>query len=259
LSVTAFRHFGQLAADSYGVIDERPPLVFLHGLGFDRGQWGPVLGELASIDPQRRAIAFDLPGHRDSFDADSYDLRDVADLVHEAISEADLGAAPLVVGHSLGGVLATAYAGKYPVEAVVNIDQPLLVGPFGDVLRRLEPVLRSPSYGEVWDQMLAGMHIELLPPEARELVRSSTPPGRHLMLGYWREVLTRTADELAAERTRDLQSIGSYHYVTGAEPPPLYREWLEAATPGVTITVLPNSGHFPHLAHPRTVAEILAD
>ncbi|MBE3015116.1 alpha/beta hydrolase [Microbispora sp. NEAU-D428] len=256
--MTAPRRFGQLAADSHGVTDNRPPLVFLHGLGFDRRQWRPVLSELAHVDPHRRAIAFDLPGHGDSPDAKSYDLREVADLVHTALVEAELGADPVVVGHSIGGVLATAFAGKYPVEAVVNVDQPLLVGPFGDLLRKLEPVLRSPAYGEVWDHMLQGMHIELLPPEAQELVNSSRPPGRHLMLGYWNEVLTRTADELKTERTRDLQSISSYHYVTGAVPPPPYREWLESAAPGVTITVLPGSGHFPHLAHPRSLAELLA-
>ena len=31
--------FGVLAADEVGVPDGRPPLVFLHGLGFDRRHW----------------------------------------------------------------------------------------------------------------------------------------------------------------------------------------------------------------------------
>jgi pimeloyl-ACP methyl ester carboxylesterase len=34
-----------MAADLYGSADERPPLVLLHGLTFDRRIWRPVLAE----------------------------------------------------------------------------------------------------------------------------------------------------------------------------------------------------------------------
>jgi pimeloyl-ACP methyl ester carboxylesterase len=51
----------RLAADNdYGA---RPPLVLLHGLTFDRSLWRPSLAELRRIDPGRRVLALDLPGH----------------------------------------------------------------------------------------------------------------------------------------------------------------------------------------------------
>ena len=60
---------GGLAADDFGHPDHRPPIVLLHGLTFDRRMWRPALGELALLDPGRRAIAVDLPGHGELPDA----------------------------------------------------------------------------------------------------------------------------------------------------------------------------------------------
>jgi len=59
-------YYGALAADDFAGRDDRPPLVFLHGLGFDRRHWAPVTGELTAAVPSRRMISFDLPGHGDS-------------------------------------------------------------------------------------------------------------------------------------------------------------------------------------------------
>ena len=94
-------------------------------------------------------MAFDLPGHGDSPPRDSYDPADVADVLHDAIGAAGLAALVLVlvlVGHSIGAVLATVYAARHPTRAVPNNDQPLLAGPFGELLRSVEPVLRGPDW-----------------------------------------------------------------------------------------------------------------
>jgi pimeloyl-ACP methyl ester carboxylesterase len=52
----------RLAADDdyYGA---RPPLVLLHGLTFGRSLGRPSLAELRRIDPRRRILTLDLPGH----------------------------------------------------------------------------------------------------------------------------------------------------------------------------------------------------
>jgi pimeloyl-ACP methyl ester carboxylesterase len=252
---------GDIYFDSYGKDDERPAVVLLHGLSFDRRQWEPVLRELAIIDPDRRVVAFDLPGHGESPARDAYDLEEVAAVVHQAVAGAGLEA-PIVVGHSLGGVLATVYAARHPARGVINVDQPLLVGGFWDVLRRAESVLRSPSYGQVWDGMLAGMRIERLPADAQELVRAAGTPPQELLLGYWDEIMTLSVEEITRRRTHDMAVLRTkgvaYHYVSGNDLEPRYRNWLKWIMPEATVTVLPGGGHFPHLAHPAELAKILA-
>ncbi|MEU4335303.1 alpha/beta fold hydrolase [Micromonospora lupini] len=240
--------------------DDRLPLVLLHGLTFDRRQWDPVRRELAEIDPVRQVLAVDLPGHGDSPRRHSYRMAEVAEVVHDQVTAAGL-ADPVVVGHSVGAVVATTYAARYPVRGVVNLDQILLPGPFGAAVRQAEPTLRGPQWRQVWDRMLAGMGIESLPADAREIVARATDPRPDLLLGYWDEILHGSDEEIAAERGRALRSIGEraipYRWVTSAEPPARYRAWLTDALPDVTVTVLPGS-HFPHLAQPATIARLLA-
>jgi pimeloyl-ACP methyl ester carboxylesterase len=156
---------------------------------------------------------------------------------------------------------AIAYAARYPVRGVVNIDQPLRAGGFGEFLRRPEPVLNSDDFLKVWDTLLGGMHLDELPPPAQELVRTVSTPRQDLFLGYWKELIDapEQADE---DNSRDLAAIRAvgvpYHYIAGSAVEPGYRAWLEAALPDVLITELPGSGHFPHLVHPAEIAKALA-
>ena len=246
---------GELDADVTGTDDGSTPVVLLHGLTFDRGMWAPLVDVLGN----RRAVALDLPGHGGSPRRDSYDLREVADVLHEAVTAAG-ARRPVLVGHSIGGVLATIYAANYPARAVLNIDQPLLVGPFGEMLRSVEPVLRGPDYLSVWEKLLAGMGIEQLSPQLRNLLRST--PRQDLLLGYWQEVLEKPSNELRDQRTRELTALResgtAYHHVSRAPVAPGYEAWLRGILPEAGITVLPGSGHFPHLAQPEALVDILS-
>ncbi|MFG1604815.1 alpha/beta fold hydrolase [Actinoplanes sp. NPDC049265] len=260
LRLSGMTMFGKLAGTLTGSADDRPPLVLLHGLTFDRRQWGPLVRELAAVDRGRRVLALDLPGHGGSRDV-AYDTSLVGALVHEAVAAAGLGA-PVVVGHSVGGVLATMYAAHFPAAGVVNLDQALIMGPFGDLVRRSEPRLRGPRWREeVWDRLLAGMGVDELPAEGRELVESCVPRADQL-LGYWDDIFRHSDAAIAGMRRDELGVIAArgigYHWVTSAEPEPVYVRWLTGAVPGVAITVLPG-GHFPHLSHPAEVAALLVD
>jgi pimeloyl-ACP methyl ester carboxylesterase len=91
---------------------EGTPLVFVHGFGNDAHIWDDAAPAVAGY---YRTVALDLRGHGDS-DRDpecryDYDFH-VADL--EAVL-AKLGIERLVlVGHSLGGRIATLFAGRHP-------------------------------------------------------------------------------------------------------------------------------------------------
>ena len=128
------KRYAGLAADEYGTDGDQPPIVLLHGISFDRTMWRPALDELRAIDPDRRALAFDLPGHGDSPDATSYSFEAVLNAVRSAIVEAGLDA-PVMVGHSAAAGTAAMYASRYPTSGVVAVDGSFMVGDFAALVQ----------------------------------------------------------------------------------------------------------------------------
>ena len=255
------RQLGGLAVDDYGQDDERASLVLLHGLTFDRTIWSGLVAELQSIDAGRRVIAIDLPGHGQSPDQPSYELTEIPDQLHRAIADAGLEA-PVVVGHSAGAVAATIYAARYPTRGVVNVDQPLHVGPFGALVRSLAPRLRGPEFAETWRMFYASFHTDLLPRAAQQLVRSTCRPRQEVVLRYWRQLIEQPIEETTALIDGKLAALRRtgvpYLHIAGDEPGPDYRQWLEQRLPAATIEVWPSSGHFPQLASPDRFTQRLA-
>jgi pimeloyl-ACP methyl ester carboxylesterase len=110
--------------------------------------------------------------------------------------------------------------------------------------------------------MAAGLHAELLPPQAQQLLRTISDPRQDLLIGYWEDVLTASPSEMndrVAAVLAALRRTGvPYHTIFGQAPSAEYQTWLAAALPDAVNTVLPDSGHFPQLAHPTRFARVLA-
>lgn len=253
--------FGGLAGELEGEPDQRPPLVLLHGLAFDRTMWDPARNALRAIDPGRHALVLDLPGHGRSPGWPSYDLDSIVDGVHQAVGDAQLRS-PVLVGHSYSAIVASAYASRHPARGVINVDQWLQVKPFAELVQSLAAQLRGPGFPAAWQIFHGSMHAELLPPAARELVRSTCNPRQDLVTGYWREVIDTPAEEMAERAETGMAAARAsrmpYLFIAGREPEPEYRAWLQEMLPQVRIAVWPGSGHFPHLAHPGRFAKCVA-
>jgi len=127
-----------------------PPLVFVHGLTFDRASWQPIIDRLADA---YRCIAVDLPGHGDS-DGPPRPLEDIAAALHRLLDEAGIDR-PVVVGHSMGVPVVCIYAAAYPVRGVVDVDQSLFVRPFAELVHSLAPGLRGDDFGTTPAQLQA--------------------------------------------------------------------------------------------------------
>jgi pimeloyl-ACP methyl ester carboxylesterase len=168
-----------------------------------------------------------------------------------------------VVGHSTGAVIATAYAAQHPARGVVNVDQPLFIAPFAELLQSIEAQLRGPNFAEVWQMFAASFHVELLSPAAQEVVRTnkqSAPGSCACLLEGSDRASSCIAHRDGRSSSRATERAASAIWiVAGATLDPTYETWLQMMLPEAQVVVWPNSGHFPHLAKPAAFAKILAD
>jgi pimeloyl-ACP methyl ester carboxylesterase len=116
---------GKLAVDDAGE-DEAQPVLLVHSLAGNAGQWSAQLDHLRQ---SRRATALDLRGHGESEQPKNgdYALTSVADDIG-AVADALGFERFALVGHSMGAGVALAYAGAHP-ERVSRL---LLLDPVGD-------------------------------------------------------------------------------------------------------------------------------
>lgn len=251
---------GGLAGDDTGDDRDRPPIVLLHGLTFDRRTWQPVVDAFRALDRDRRVINLDLPGHGASPSHPPHDLPAVAELIHETL--VDVGAdRPVMVGHSISGAIVSLYASTYPAAGLVNVDQPPLVGPFAELVKSIEPQLRGPAFADMWSMFFRSFNTDLLPPAPRQLVEDTCRPRQDVVLGYWEMLLERPIAEITAMIEESCERLTGgrvpYVLVTGNQLPDDVRQWIQARLPHADIAVWDGSGHFPHLAHPDRFALLL--
>jgi pimeloyl-ACP methyl ester carboxylesterase len=252
---------GALAGDDCGVSDSGPALVLLHGLTFDRRTWVPGVEALRALQPTRRVLALDLPGHGESPRWQSYPMDAVIAAIHESVLLAGIEA-PVMVGHSLGAVVAFAYATRYATRGVVNVDQTLDVAPFMRLLQSLRAPLEGPGFPMVWARMVESFHLERLSPADRQKVEEESDPRQELVVGYWREALDAppaTFTQMVIEGIEQGRERGRrYTIVVGEDLEVAEADWLARTFPEATVVIIPGSGHFPHIAHPEQFAETLA-
>jgi len=231
-----------------------PPLVFVHGAACNRRFWDRQLPRFSSA---HRVIAVDLRGHGES-DAplQRYTVRPFADDLAWTCTELGIES-PVVIGHSLGGLVALDFASAYPdrVAAAVMIDSPLLPG--GDraeVVRDLVAGLRGPDP----DAALRGYFARLLfGPYDDATTRSwildqvvLTEP--HVMSSLWEESLVSWDDEAALRECRV-----PFLYIDAGTPNADLARAVELC-PGLMIARTIGSGHFSPVVVPEQVNAVLA-
>jgi pimeloyl-ACP methyl ester carboxylesterase len=244
------------AAIAYDVHGTGRPLVLVHGITESRAAWDPVLGGLAA---HWQVVRVDVRGHGGSDRRPPYDAVTLAGDLAALVAALDLEA-PLMVGHSMGGVVVSAYGGLgYPARGIVNVDQPLDLGGFKDALEPLRPMLEGDeaSFRDAVATVFAVLDGPL-PPSERARLDACSSPERDVVLGVWSAVFDHTAEELDAMVTDMLTGLRvPYLAIHGSDPGVAYVEWLLARVGNARVEVWPDHGHYPHLLDPPRFAERL--
>ncbi|WP_135821739.1 alpha/beta fold hydrolase [Halostella litorea] len=120
-----------------------PPVVFIHGLGWDRRSWRP---QLAALADEYDLVAYDYRDHGESEGAPgtAYSIGLLAEDLHALVEALSLDS-PVLCAHSYGGLIAAEYAVRYPddVAGIAFADARTAIGEsaFERAMFRLQPVL----------------------------------------------------------------------------------------------------------------------
>ncbi|MGK6307850.1 alpha/beta fold hydrolase [Variovorax sp. DT-64] len=135
-------------------------LLLLHGMGATGAVWSPMCA-MANARWPGRWVVMDLPGHGRSDRQDSYAIGQYAASVARAVlPHVDPSGRLVVLGHSLGGVIALALAtGWFGVAPHRVFGAGIKLGWSDDELRRMEtlasqPARRFATEEEAWDRYL---------------------------------------------------------------------------------------------------------
>ena len=101
-----------------------PGIVLVHG-GAAHSRWWDHIGPL--LDPRRRVVAMDLTGHGDSGHRDAYELSGWAAEVLAVSRAAGIAGPPVLIGHSMGGMVTLTAARLYgeQLAGAMAIDSPV--------------------------------------------------------------------------------------------------------------------------------------
>jgi abhydrolase domain-containing protein 6 len=120
------------------------PVVLLHGFGASADNWNRFAGRLTK---RYRVIAPDLPGWGQStrIDSASYAYPQQVERLHRFLEALGLLRVHLV-GHSMGGFIASAYAARYPEEVITLA----LIAPHGVAEPQPSELALSVAAGDNW-------------------------------------------------------------------------------------------------------------
>lgn len=238
-----------------------PHLILLHGGSANAWWWQPLAAELG---PGPRLIAPDQRGHGDSdwVRPPAYAPADYAADVEALSAAADLHA-PIIVGHSMGGINALALAVRRPdlARAIVLVDIAVRSSAVRDrFLKRLKnlPTVIYPDLETAIGRFrLMPQEGDLSPAILREIARHSLKPT----VGGFTQKFDR-ASFYGSDGMDVLQAIGRLQVpallLRGERSRILTPEAARdavAANPRVALRIIPGAGHHLLLERPALLAK----
>jgi pimeloyl-ACP methyl ester carboxylesterase len=229
-----------------------PPLLFLHGWCCDHTYFAP---QLEHFSRRHRVVAPDQRGFgRSDRPAGEYAIETLADDAAWLCRELGVER-PVVVGHSLGGAVALALAGRHPElpAGIALCDPAVFTAEAGDPIRaELIEGLARDDHRRVAEEFIR--EYLFLPGDdaarRERIVAAMCETPQRVMLAAFRSLVA--FDDAAAAR-----SCRAPVLVIEAGAPFIDRARLLAALPEARIESTPGVGHFHQLEAPERVNAIL--
>jgi pimeloyl-ACP methyl ester carboxylesterase len=229
---------------------DEPPILLIHGWCGDHTHFAPQFEHFASRD--HPVVAVDLRGHgRSDKPHQSYTMQLFADDLAWMCAQIGLEK-PVVIGHSMGGVVTLALAMRYPdlPSAIVMVDAPVVrPADARAALPRFLEQLRGADYREVIRGCVSNvLFISSDDQERKERIVQQLSSAPSMWL--WRQSRARDYDPTAAGGGLTVPCL----YVAANEPQPRsdmgrFREMFPQVLDGKTV----GSGHFCQLEVPEQV------
>lgn len=231
------------------------PLLLIHGITEDHRAWDALVPALAR---EARVIRLDLPGHGASSSLPEYSAASLATPLAGFVRALALER-PRVVGHSLGGLLATLLGALVPVRSIVNVDQSLRLASFIERVRSIAPRLSGPEFCAALNEEMELLGGPRLPAAVRDELRAYRVEARRpVVLGLWLPLVDQTEEAVVAAFAPLLAQVKApYLSLHGDDPGAGYEAWLRALLPTARVEVWPGLGHWLHRVEPeRFVARV---
>ena len=228
-----------------------PPFVFIHGWACDMSSWSP---QFADLSGDHRCITVNLRGRGGSQAVPPFDTAQAAEDVAALLRSLDVAPA-IVVGHSLGGLVALLLNDRHPdlVRGIVLGDSPLNAAREG----RLEATSRSVA--------AAGS----MSPMAEYLETFFTSETSAAIRDYVRETMLTCPGDVAAgmlgngqvfvDRLPELISLADLKplMLIWAGTPLGDPEWVREITMFARQEPMAGAGHFFQLERPQVTNALL--
>lgn len=227
-----------------------PPVLLVHGWTCDHTAMTPLFNYFRR---SRRVVTVDLRGHGKSDKPEQeYSMAVFADDLAWMCKELNLEK-PIVIGHSMGGVIAVKLAAQYPdlPGAVVTLDSPVV--PTAPLLQSVTPLLqqfRTPAFRELQGPFVDGMFLPTDNAERKARVKAG-------MLNTPQYVAASAFEQVFKDPESGVRACRVPLLVLDATIPLSDQARLRELCPHVVTGQTVGAGHFHQLEVPEQITAMV--